>query len=182
MVRKTSYTVLTQTLVIGGESDNQIKAEIAAGLRPINWFNKAHPDFQVFRAKQAAKQQEMYQAGMVKFGYAKVQLPKGAQADVYGGAAVGATVNPALVAGAVNAGVTTEVNPALIAAAINAGNVPLVENCTYEQYREKGLTDEQMLGSPLFQPFHAKINAARLLAGVAGIGGGTPEEQAFSSF
>ena len=160
--RKVGFVYVPGSLIIGEESEKfrmteVLKYQQSGGRmgRPANWFNRAHPDYQIWQGITRTRQTEIYMPGKQVFGYAVVAVPKGAAA----GTAYGNVPNPAMVAAMMAAG--------------GAGTAPLVTGFTYEQWLQAGMTDEMMLANPTFQAFHPRcqmaINARR---GGAGAGAG----------
>lgn len=71
---KTSMTVMR--IVFGEETRKFAEAEVAANLRPANWDNPAHPDWQLWKDELNRRINLQYVGGD-KFGYARVIQPQG---------------------------------------------------------------------------------------------------------
>ena len=158
MTKKLGFVVIPDSLIIGNESEKLVAMEIQQGLRPAQYNVRGSADNQTFLQLCQKKNAERYQIGSEKYGYAQVQMARGAQVAAYAG---NASVTPEMVAAAVN--------PTDIASTLNA---PLVEGCTLQQWRGAGLTDAQMINNPKFAAFaellgtgNTNVNTAE--AGVA---------------
>lgn len=71
---KTSMTVMR--IVFGEETQKFADAEVAANLRPANWNNPAHPDWQMWKDELNRRINLQYTGGD-KFGFARVIQPQG---------------------------------------------------------------------------------------------------------
>lgn len=75
--RKTSFTV--ENIIFGEDSGKTIATEIANNLRPVNWQNQQHPDYQLWINCMRQRQATKYQPGMTSFGFARVSPPRNGQ-------------------------------------------------------------------------------------------------------
>lgn len=136
-ITRMGFNIIPGSTIIGEEAAKHINDEVGKGIRPQGWNipgSAGHTQWQALCAKRNA---EMYQPGMVMFGYAYVQQPKNAQAAAYPNA-------PNL-----SANITVENFTYDQWAASNPN------------------FDEIALGSPRFAAFHELIRAKRVAGGQA---------------
>lgn len=73
-INKVSLTVMR--ICFGEEGEKFVEAEVAAGWRPPNWNNPAHPDFQLWKNELNRRIALQYTGGD-RFGWARVIQPNG---------------------------------------------------------------------------------------------------------
>jgi len=166
-VRKVGFVYQPGTLIIGEESEKfrmteVLKFQQSGGRfgRPAQWFNRAHPDYQIWQGITKVRQSEIYVPGKPVFGYALVAVPKGAAAGTaYPGMGMGMAPNPAMLAAMMNGGMN-----------MGGGAVEPVKvgGYTLAQWRTGGLTDQMIMSNPNFAAFIPELNAARAMGAGAG--------------
>ncbi len=63
------------------EATKWTQHEAVNGLRPMNWDNPAHPDYELHKQNLRTKNAQVWDGQSATFGFAKVLLPQGIQID-----------------------------------------------------------------------------------------------------
>lgn len=74
---KFGYNITRLIWGAGQESAKVIEFEIQNGIRPPNWNNAGHPDYQAWQQVLIARNKAIWDGQSAMFGFAKVEMPNG---------------------------------------------------------------------------------------------------------